>query len=90
MAIATEAGYVVPMAVLKSSGRSAGKRAETPLSTALFLLPSQFLEFCRSLELLDRPSCFIDVENEVFEFDGQEIIFDNGANQLAAKAPGGI
>ena len=36
------------------------------------------------------PSCFIDVENEVFEFDGQEIIFDNGTNQLPAKAPGGM
>ena len=27
------------------------------------------------------PSCFIDVENEVFELDGQEIIFDNSVNQ---------
>ncbi len=34
-------------------------------------------------------SCFRDVENEVFEFDHQEIVFDNGTNQLAAKAPGG-
>jgi hypothetical protein len=36
------------------------------------------------------PSCFIDVENEVFEFNGQQIIFDNSANQLTAKAPGGM
>ena len=35
------------------------------------------------------PSCFIDVENEVFEFDGKEIIIDNSTNQLTAKAPGG-
>ena len=54
MAIATEAGYVVPMAVLKSSGISAGKRTDTPLSTARFLLPSPLFQFCRSLGLLDR------------------------------------
>ena len=33
---------------------------------------------------------FIDVENEVFEFDGQEVIFDNCVNQLSVKAPGGV
>ena len=36
------------------------------------------------------PSCFIDVENEVFEFDGREIVFDNSVNQLTPKAPGGM
>ena len=44
----------------------------------------------RPLGSISSPSCFIDVENEVFEFNGQQIIFDNGANQLTAKAPGGI
>ena len=36
------------------------------------------------------PSFLIDVANEVFEFDGQEIVFDNCVNQLSVKAPGGI
>ena len=34
------------------------------------------------------PSDFIDVENELFEFDGREIVFDNTVNRLTAKAPG--
>jgi hypothetical protein len=88
-----EAGYVVPMAVLKPlSGISVGKRAETPLSTARDLLTIRFLDFCLSHHLgsIYSPSCFIDVENEVFEFNGQQIIFDNGVNQLTAKAPGAI
>ena len=55
--------------------------------------PIRFLQFCLSLDLLYRyiiRHVFIDGENEVFEFDGQEIIFDNCVNQLTAKAPGGM
>ena len=32
--------------------------------------------------------CFIDVDHEVFEFNGQVIVFDNGVNQLSVKALG--
>ena len=32
--------------------------------------------------------CFTDVDNEVFEFNGQEIVFDSCVNQLSVKAPG--
>ena len=37
----------------------------------------EVLPVARPLGSIYSPSCFIDVENEVFEFDGQEIIFDN-------------
>ena len=87
MAIATEAGYVVPMAVLKSSGISA-EIEYRPVFAAEPVFPS--LPIAPTLGSRYSPSCFIDVENEVFEFDGQEIVFDNGTNQLAEKAPGGI
>ena len=95
-----EAGNVDPMAVLKPlSGILAGKRADSPLSAARVLLTIRFWELRLSIDLLDiyiyiyiyiySPSCFIDVENEVFEFDGQQLVFDNSAKQLTAKAPGG-
>jgi hypothetical protein len=52
--------------------------------------PIGILAVHRPLGSTYSPLCFIDVENEVFEFDGQEIVFDNSANQLTAKAPGGM
>jgi hypothetical protein len=49
-----EAGYVVPMAVLKPlSGISAGKGAATPLSTARLSLTIRYLEFCLLIDHLD-------------------------------------
>ena len=52
--------------------------------------PIAILAVHRPLGPTYSPSCCIDVENEVFEFDGQEIVFDTSVNQLTAKAPGGM
>ncbi len=35
------------------------------------------------------PSFLIDADNEVFEYNGSEIVFDNCANQLTENAQGG-
>ena len=51
--------------------------------------PFGILPVHRPLGSTYSPSCFIGVENKVYEY-GQEIVFDNSVNQLTAKAPGGM
>ena len=88
-----EAGNVVPMAVLEPlSGILAGKGRNILEYRPDFADDQVFgiLPIAPPLGSIYSSSCIIDVENEVFEFDGQQIVFDNSTNQLTAKAPGGM
>ena len=94
MAVAqSEVGYVFPNGVAEAIWDIGGNKGRNTFKNRCECAADPFfavLPVAPHLGSIYPPTLFIDVENEVFEFDGQEIVFDNCVNQLCPKAAGGM
>ena len=88
--VALEAGYIVPMPLLGPLKLIyAGTGTAISPSTVPSIWIFQVLPVGPPLGSIYSPSCFTDVENDVFEYDGTEVVFDNCLNAPISNASGG-